>query len=119
MTRPEDRSRCCYCVGLVVIFLALTVAAIFRFRRKGAGLEEEYLTPGYPLTPLAFLALVALLLILLGGNNPRQALLGTGVVALGLPVYYLFFRGRGQRGGGLGRRGRMTALIIEGEILTL
>ncbi|MCA1614841.1 MAG: hypothetical protein LC795_14090 [Acidobacteria bacterium] len=27
-------------------------------------------------------------------GRPRQALLGVAVVALGLPVYYLVFRGR-------------------------
>jgi hypothetical protein len=52
------------------------------------------LTPGYPLTLPVFLLLIAVLLVLLGGNNPRQALLGVGVVALGLPVYYLLFRRR-------------------------
>jgi len=39
---------------------------------------------------------IALLLFLLGGRNPLRALLGVGVVALGLPVYYLLFRGRSQ-----------------------
>ncbi len=83
-----------YFIFVVVLFLALTVAALFRFRRGDAEARPEYLTPGYPLTPLAFLALVALLLVLLGGNNPWQALLGLSVTALGLPVYYIFFRGR-------------------------
>jgi hypothetical protein len=35
------------------------------------------------------------LLFLLAGNNPRQAFLGVGVVALGLPVYILLFRDKG------------------------
>lgn len=47
---------------------------------------------GYPATPLVFLALVALLLALLAGNQPVQAALGVGVVALGVPVYYAVFR---------------------------
>jgi basic amino acid/polyamine antiporter, APA family len=83
-----------YFIFVVVLFLALTVAALFRFRRRDRGTRPEYLTPGYPATPLVFLALVALLLVLLGGNNPRQALLGLGVTALGLPVYRIIFRGR-------------------------
>jgi APA family basic amino acid/polyamine antiporter len=83
-----------YFIFVVVLFLALTVAALFRFRRGDRGAGPEYRTPGYPVTPLIFLALVALLLVLLGGNNPRQALLGLGVTALGLPVYHLIFRGR-------------------------
>lgn len=82
-----------YFIFVVVLFIALTVAAIFRLRTssdKGA----SYLTPGYPFTPILFLILVALLLIMLAVNNPRQAALGVGVVALGLPAYYLIFRRR-------------------------
>ena len=82
-----------YFIFVVVIFLALTVAALFVLRRR-APEGIAYRTPGYPLTPIIFLLLIALLLFLLGGHNPKQAILGVGVVALGLPVYYLLFRGR-------------------------
>jgi multisubunit Na+/H+ antiporter MnhB subunit len=44
-----------------------------------------------------FLLLVALLLFLLGSNNPKQSFVGLGVVALGIPVYYLWFRGSSPR----------------------
>ena len=79
-----------YFIFVVVIFIALTVAALFVLRGKGPG-TVVYRTPGYPLTPILFLVLIALLLFLLGGHNPKQALLGVGVVALGLPVYSLLF----------------------------
>jgi APA family basic amino acid/polyamine antiporter len=82
-----------YFVFVVVIFIALTVAALFVLRRRAAG-AVVYRTPGYPVTPVIFLLLIALLLFLLGGHNPKQAILGVGVVALGLPVYYLLFRRR-------------------------
>lgn len=80
-------------VFIVVVFLALTVAAVYVLRRRQAA-PPAFTTPGYPLTPLFFLVLVALLLLLLAGNSPRQALLGTGIVALGLPVYFILFRGK-------------------------
>lgn len=80
-----------YFVFVVVIFIALTVAALFLLRRHEQG-DPEYSTPGYPATPIVFLALVGLLLFLLGSNNPTQAFLGVGVVALGIPAYYLFVR---------------------------
>ena len=80
-----------YFIFVVVVFLALTVAAVYVFRRRG-GPSPGYLTPGYPFTPLVFLALVALLLVLLGGGRPREAALGVAVVAAGLPVYFLIFR---------------------------
>jgi len=85
-----------YFVFVVVIFIALTVAALFVLRRKTPE-AIAYRTPGYPLTPVIFLLLIALLLFLLGGHNPREAILGVGVVALGLPVYYLLFRGQRAR----------------------
>jgi APA family basic amino acid/polyamine antiporter len=82
-----------YFIFVVIIFIALTVAALFVLRRdqpKALG----YLTPGYPVTPALFLLMVSCLLLLLGSNNPKQSLLGVAVVALGIPVYYLFFRRR-------------------------
>ena len=82
-----------YFIFVVVIFIALTVAALFVLRRRAPD-GVRYRTPGYPVTPIVFLLLITLLLFLLGGHNPKQALLGVGVVALGLPVYYLLFRRR-------------------------
>jgi len=82
-----------YFVPVVVLFLALSVAAVYVCRRRGRG-RAGYLTPGYPFTPAVFLALTALLLALLAGNNPGRALVGALVTAAGLPVYFIFFRGR-------------------------
>jgi APA family basic amino acid/polyamine antiporter len=79
-----------YFIFVVVVFIAFTVAAIFVLRRREID-RVAYLTPGYPVTPLVFLCLIVLLLVLLGSNNPRQAFLGVGVVVMGLPVYYLLF----------------------------
>ena len=84
-----------YFVFVVVIFIALTVASLFVLRRRTPD-GFVYRTPGYPLTPIMFLLLIGLLLFLLGGHNPLQAFLGVGVVALGLPVYYLVFSGKRQ-----------------------
>ncbi|HKS30257.1 MAG TPA: amino acid permease [Pyrinomonadaceae bacterium] len=82
-----------YFVFVILIFIGLTVAALFLFRRRAQGAELKYRTPGYPVTPLIFLLLILLLLVLLAGNNPGQAALGLLVVALGLPIYHLLFRG--------------------------
>jgi APA family basic amino acid/polyamine antiporter len=82
-----------YFVFVVVVFIALTVAALFKFRREQPA-SVRYLTPGYPVTPAIFLVMIILLLVLLGGNNPKQAFLGVAVVALGLPVYLFVFRNK-------------------------
>ena len=79
-----------YFLFVVVLFITLTVAGLFVLRRKGRA--AEYVTPLYPLTPVVYVLLSAGLLFLLAMGSPRQALAGVGVVALGLPVYYLLFR---------------------------
>jgi basic amino acid/polyamine antiporter, APA family len=81
-----------YFVFVVIVFVALTIVALFKLRRSSTRNEAGYLTPGYPLTPIVFLALIVLLLVLLGGNNPKQAFLGVAVVSLGLPFYLFVFR---------------------------
>jgi basic amino acid/polyamine antiporter, APA family len=80
-----------YFIFVTVLFIALTVAAVFVLRKR-APRDGPRETPGKLATPLLFLVPVTGLLILLAGNNPKQALLGAVVVALGAPVYYLFFR---------------------------
>ncbi len=80
-----------YFFFVTVVFIALTVAAIFVLRRQ-SGDTTTYRTPGYPVTPLFFLLIIGALLFLLASNNPLQAFLGVGVVALGVPVYHLLFR---------------------------
>ena len=82
-----------YFIFVTVLFVGLTVAGLFRIRRRDA--MAAYRTWGYPLTPLIFLLLVVVLLALLAGNNPWQASLGVLVVALGIPVYVLLFRRQG------------------------
>jgi APA family basic amino acid/polyamine antiporter len=84
-----------YFVFVVVIFIGLTVVSLFVLRRESVK-GDVYRTPGYPVTPIVFLLLIGLLLLLLGGHSPQQAMIGVGVVALGLPVYYLVFRNRSE-----------------------
>jgi len=85
-----------YFVFITVTFIALTVAAVYVQRRRQSA-APPYLTPGYPITPAIFLSLVVLLLVLIGMNNPWQALAGAAVVALGLPVFELMERRRHRR----------------------
>lgn len=80
-----------YFIFVVVLFIALTVAAVFVLRRRQTA-PDAYATWGYPATPVIFLALVTLLLIMLLGHNPKQSVLGVLMVALGLPIYRLLFR---------------------------
>ena len=80
----------------VVLFIGLTVAALFVLRREGR--PARFMTPLYPLTPVVYLTLTAALLVLLASGRPWYALTGTAVVAAGLPIYYLAFRRRRPSG---------------------
>jgi len=82
-----------YFVFVVVVFIGLTILALFKFGREDSN-GVSYLTPGYPATPIVFLVLIVVMLVLLAGNNPKQAFLGVAVVALGFPVYLFIFRNK-------------------------
>jgi APA family basic amino acid/polyamine antiporter len=80
-----------YFVFVAVVFLGLTVAGVVRLRLRSDD-RVSLAVPGYPYTPVAFLALVTLLLILLAGHNPLQSFLGVAVVSLGIPAFRLVRR---------------------------
>ena len=82
-----------YFVFVTVAFVGLTVGALIVLRRR-RGNDAPYRTPWYPVTPVVFLVLVVATLLLLAGHSPRQAALGVGIVALGIPVYALTLRGK-------------------------
>jgi basic amino acid/polyamine antiporter, APA family len=85
-----------YVTFVIVLFHALTGAAVFVLRRTKADAPRPYRTWGYPLVPLAF---IAASLILVGNTlveKPIEALCGVGILACGLVAYWLFWRpGRG------------------------
>jgi APA family basic amino acid/polyamine antiporter len=80
------RSIVAYFIFITVAFVGLTVAGMVVIRKR-SGPGSTYVVPGYPFTPLVFLVFIVLLLLVLALNNPQQALIGTAVVALGLPMY--------------------------------
>jgi APA family basic amino acid/polyamine antiporter len=82
-----------YFFFVVLIFIGITAFGVFLLRRRGEA-PTQYLTPGYPVTPIVFLILLAVMLFLLASGQPVQSFLGVGVVLLGVPVYYLLFRKR-------------------------
>ncbi|MBK6769944.1 MAG: amino acid permease [Ardenticatenales bacterium] len=82
-----------YFIFTVVLFLAGTAAAVIVQRRR-SGPPEGFAMPLYPLPPIVFLVLTAVMLFLFLGGGPMQALAGLAVTALGLPVYEVVRRAR-------------------------
>ena len=79
-----------YFIFIAVGFVGLTVSGLFVFRRRNQGDQGAILAAGYPFTPLAFLALVVMLMLAVMAHSPRETLLGIAVVLAGIPVYELF-----------------------------
>jgi len=80
-----------YFFFVVVFFIALTVAGVFKIHGRAF---EGYKTFLYPLTPIFFLAITALVLLMIAMKNPFQSFLGVAVVLLGLPVYHFVLRNK-------------------------
>ena len=78
-----------YFMFAAIGYLGLTVAGLFAARSRHREAPATILAPWYPFTPLVFLLLVAVLLAMILMRSPVQALLGTAMVATGLPVYEL------------------------------
>jgi APA family basic amino acid/polyamine antiporter len=80
-----------YFFFVVILFVAVAVAGLFRIRRTSAA---GYRTPLFPLPAVIYLALTVLVLVFVGMQNPQRSLIGIGVVSIGIPVYHLMFKGK-------------------------
>jgi len=83
------------------IFFGLTAAAVFRYRgRDGGGgsgqASGSFRIPGHPWTTGLFVLSAAYVVISSVLASPRNALIGSGLLALGLPVYG-YWHGRSHR----------------------
>src|SRR5919199_3732891 len=81
-----------YVIFAAWIFYGLNTASVFIFRRRMPHAERPYRTLGYPVLPVVFLAGAAWLIYNTLVATPRQALIGLGIIALGLPVYFYWAR---------------------------
>ena len=73
------------------LFFGLTGAAVFVLRRR-RGAPAGYRTPGYPVVPLAFVAVSVWFLASTLWGRPSQALAGAALLAVGVPVYLVWKR---------------------------
>jgi len=75
-------------------FAALTVGAVFIFRSRGK--VSPYRTPGYPITPLAFLALSAWTVYYGARAEPTLTVEIAAMLAVGTVVYLVTARGKAR-----------------------
>jgi APA family basic amino acid/polyamine antiporter len=75
------------------IFPILTVAGVFKMRRGG---NIPYKSPGFPIVQLVFMLFGVCILLLSFLERPAESSIALGTVAIGIPVYWIFKRGRGS-----------------------
>jgi APA family basic amino acid/polyamine antiporter len=74
----------------LAIFAALTVGALFVLRARG--LRAPYKTIGYPVTPIAFIALSAWIAYAQIAQHPRESIIVGIVLGIGGLLYVVFYR---------------------------
>jgi len=84
-----------YVIFAAWIFYGLNTASVFIFRRRLPHVERPYRTLGYPVVPVLFLCAAGWLIVNTFLATPRQASIGVGIIALGLPLYWYFGRSAG------------------------
>jgi basic amino acid/polyamine antiporter, APA family len=83
------------------IFFGLAVVSLFVVRRQDrvTGVAEPpdaFRVPGWPVTPALFVAASVYVVAGSVSSNPKNAILGTGILLVGVPVYG-YWRRRGAR----------------------
>ena len=75
-----------------LLFYILTIGGLFILRKKEPNAERPYKAFGYPFVPILYMIITGLICIDLLIYDTRNTGLGLFIVALGVPVYYLFMK---------------------------
>ena len=84
-----------YVISTVLIFYILTVIGIFVLRWRRPDAERPYRALGYPFLQLLYIAGASTILAMLMLYQPQTTRPGLLLVLAGIPVYFLWRRGRG------------------------
>jgi APA family basic amino acid/polyamine antiporter len=79
-----------YVISAALMFYILTIAGIFRLRRKRPDAERPYRAFGYPGVPILYMVSASLILVVLLIYRASTTVPGLFIVLLGVPVYLLF-----------------------------
>lgn len=79
------------------LFFGLTVSAVFVLRRKRPDLPRPYKTWGYPVTPVIFILSAIFISVNALVNQFWNAVVGLGIILLGLPFYLIWRKSAASR----------------------
>ena len=74
------------------IFYGATAVGVFVLRKKMPDAPRPYKAWGYPVIPAIFILFCAALIVVTLAAKPREALIGLGLMAGGLPFYFYWTR---------------------------
>jgi APA family basic amino acid/polyamine antiporter len=75
------------------IFFGSTVACLYVYRARDQAPRAGFGVPGYPVTPALFVLAAAFVVFSAIVSNPKNALIGAELIALGIPAF-LYWRSR-------------------------
>jgi APA family basic amino acid/polyamine antiporter len=81
-----------YVVFVAWIFYGLGALSLFSYRRRAPDAPRPFRVPGYPITPIVFVASAAAIVLNTILAQPGRAAIGLGVVLLGSPAYLVWRR---------------------------
>lgn len=73
-----------------LLFYILTIGGLFILRKKEPNTDRPYKAFGYPIIPILYIVITAAICFTLLIYDTRNTGLGLFIVALGIPVYYMF-----------------------------
>lgn len=79
-----------YTVFAILVFYILTIVGVFVLRKKQPNTPRPYKAFGYPVIPAIYLLFATGLCVNLLIYKPIPSWAGVGIVALGIPVFYLW-----------------------------
>lgn len=83
-----------YCTFSSLIFYIITIAGLFVLRKKMPDAERPYKAFGYPVIPALYIIITSLICIDLLVYKTFNTGMGLLIIALGVPVYFLFKRNK-------------------------
>ncbi|RTY92376.1 APC family permease [Flavobacterium sp. GT3R68] len=79
-----------YATFASLLFYILTIIGVFILRKKEPEADRPYKAFGYPIVPAIYIIVTTAICVTLLIYDTSNTGLGLGIVALGIPVYYLF-----------------------------
>jgi APA family basic amino acid/polyamine antiporter len=81
-----------YVIFAVLLFYILTILGLFRLRRTRPDAPRPYRAWGYPVVPILYIVLALIIEWALLMHRTGQSLAGLGIVAVGIPIYFLWHK---------------------------